>query len=177
MGRSTIFNPSVHQHFLNFNIDYWNHLSKMEIITRTMQVQKKIMSTFKEQQVVSFATVEENQPRVRPMTLIHLDGKFYMITGARGGKKAKKLQQIRENPRFEYYLTLKGIEADGFIRGMGKTWELEKYKIKKNVYNKITWAANFFDTVDHPDYVLLELEHDGFSYRWPDEREIHYIEF
>ena len=140
-----------------------------------METLDKIMSSFNEQQVVSFATTEEKQPRVRPMTLIHLDGKFYMITGARGGRNAKKLQQIRENPRFEYYLTLKGNEMDGFIRGMGKTWEQDEEAIKKKIYDKITWAAGFFDKVNHPDYVLMELEHDGFSYRWPDEREIHYL--
>ena len=140
-----------------------------------MKIPDKIMSSFNEQQVVSFATTEVHQPRVRPMTLIHLDGKFYMITGARGGKNAKKLQQIRENPRFEYYLTLKGTEVDGFIRGMGKTWEQQEQGTRKKVYDKIPWAANFFDTVNHPDYVLLELEHDGFSYRWPDTREILYL--
>ena len=140
-----------------------------------MEILDKIMNSFNEQQVVSFATVEDKQPRVRPMTLIHLDGKFYMITGARGGKDAKKLLQIRENPRFEYYLTLKGNEMDGFIRGMGKTWEQDDETVKKKIYDKITWAANFFDTADHPDYVLLELEHDGFSYRWSDTREIKHI--
>ena len=138
-----------------------------------MEILDKIMSSYHEQQVVSFATVEDEQPRVRPMTLIYLAGKFYMITGARGGKNAKKLQQIRENPRFEYYLTLKGNEMDGFIRGMGQTWEQGDFETKKMIYDKITWAANFFDTAEHPDYVLLELMHDGFSYRWPDTREIH----
>ena len=140
-----------------------------------MEIQDKIMSSFNEQQVVSFATVEEKQPRVRQMTLIHIDGRFYMITGARGGKNAKKLQQIRENPRFEYYLTLKGNEVDGFIRGMGQAWEQGNSETRKMIYDKITWAAGFFDTVNHPDYVLLELEHDGFSYRWPDTREIKHI--
>ncbi len=86
---------------------------------------ERIYGHFKEQRVVHFATVEGRQPRVRPMTLIHCDDSFYMITGARGGKEASKLKQIRENPRFEYYLSLKGKEVDGFIRGMGETWEVE----------------------------------------------------
>jgi len=141
-----------------------------------MQLLDKIMECFTEQQVVSFATIEDMQPRVRPMTLINLDNRFYMITGARGGRDAKKLQQIRQNPRFEYYLTLKGVKNDGFIRGMGETWELEDLETRKRLYDKVTWAANFFDNEDHPDYVLLELRHDGFSYREPDTREIQYIE-
>ena len=141
-----------------------------------MQLLDKIMESFTEQQVVSFATVEDKQPRVRPMTLIKLDDRFYMITGARGGKDAKKLQQIRQNPRFEYYLTLKGVKNDGFIRGMGETWEVEDKDTKKRLYDKITWAANFFDNEHHPDYVLMELRHDGFTYRAPDEREFQYLE-
>ena len=122
--------------------------------------------------MVSFATVEEKQPRVRPMTLIYTNDKFFMITGARGGKDAYKLQQLRVNPRFEYYYTLKGEQVDGFIRGMGESWEVEDQKIREKIYNMIGWAKNFFPTVDHPDYVLLELKHDGFSYRFPDTREI-----
>ena len=50
----------------------------------------RIYGNFREQQVVSLATVEDKQPRVRPMTLIFSDDRFYMITGARGGKDAYK---------------------------------------------------------------------------------------
>ena len=116
-----------------------------------MQLLDKIMECFTEQQVVSFATIEDMQPRVRPMTLINIDNRFYMITGARGGRDAKKLQQIRQNPRFEYYLTLKGVKNDGFIRGMGETWELEDLETRKRLYDKVTWAANFFENEDHPE--------------------------
>ena len=140
-----------------------------------MEILEKLMECYGEQQVVSFATVEGKQPRVRPMTLIKINDQFYMITGARGGRDAKKLQQIRENPRFEYHLVLKGTDQNGFIRGMGETWEQEDHETRKKVYDRITWAANFFDSADHPDYVLLELKHDGFSYRWPDTREICYL--
>lgn len=127
---------------------------------------------YAEQQVVSFATVEEKQPRVRPMTLIYTDDRFYMITGARGGKDAHKLKQLRENPCFEYYLTLKGEKMDGFIRGMGESWEVENEEIKEKIFDLIEWSKSFFPTVDHPDYVLLELKHKGFIYRFPDTRDI-----
>lgn len=136
------------------------------------QVWDKLVEYYGEQQVVSFATVEEKQPRVRPMTMIFTDGRFYMITGARGGKNAHKLRQLRDNPRFEYYHTLKGENVDGFIRGMGDSWEVDDTEIKEKIYSLIGWAKGFFPTADHPDYVLLELKHDGFSYRFPDTTEI-----
>lgn len=136
------------------------------------EIWDKLKEYYNEQQVVSFATVEEKQPRVRPMTLIYTEDRFYMITGARGGKDAFKLQQLRANPRFEYYYTLKGEQVDGFIRGMGDSWEVDDEAIRKKVYEMIPWAKSFFPTLDHPDYVLLELKHDGFSFRFPDTMEI-----
>jgi len=133
---------------------------------------ERIYGHFKEQQVVHFATVEGRQPRVRPMTLIHSGDSFYMITGARGGRDAHKLRQVRDNPRFEYYLSLKGEGVDGFIRGMGEALEVDDRDTRERIYSRIGWASGFFPTVDHPDYVLMELRHDGFSFREPDTREI-----
>jgi len=136
------------------------------------EVWDSLVKYYGEQQAVSFATVEDKQPRVRPMTLIYIDDRFYMITGARGGKDAYKLRQLRDNPRFEYYHTLKGENVDGFIRGMGESGEVEDEKVKEKIYTLIEWSKGFFPTFNHPDYVLLELRHDGFSYRFPDKRKI-----
>ena len=140
-----------------------------------MQPIDKIIEHFSEQQLVYFATTEKQQPRVRPMTLIHLDNSFYFITGARGGRDAKKLQQLRLNHRFEYHMVLKGERVNGFIRGMGEAQEVDDPTTRKRVYEAIDWSKNFFDTHNHPDYVLLELTHDGYSYRFPDTKEIKYL--
>lgn len=140
-----------------------------------MQLLDTIMNHYKEQQVVQFATTDGRQPRVRPMSLIHLDKHFYMITGARGGREAKKLQQIRVNPRFEYYMPLSGVNVNGFIRGSGNVTEVDEVTARKRVYDAIGWAREYFDTENHPDYVLLELTHDEYSYREPDTTEIKYL--
>lgn len=136
---------------------------------------EEVMSWYREQQVVYLATVDDQQPRVRPMTLIKMGEGFYMITGARGGVHAKKLVQIRRNPRVEYYMTLGGDEGNGFIRGEGVANEVDDEATKKKIYDMIGWAKNFFDTVEHPDYVLMKIEHTGFSYRKPGEYEIHCV--
>ncbi len=136
---------------------------------------EEVLSWYKEQQVVYIATADGLQPRVRPMTLIKMGEGFYMITGARGGVQANKLVQIRVNPRVEYYMTLEGDAGNGFIRGEGVATEVEDKDTKTRVYDLIGWAKNFFDTVDHPDYVLIKLEHTGFSYRKPGEYDIHRV--
>ena len=136
---------------------------------------EEVLSWFGEQQVVYLSTVDDLQPRVRPMALIKVGEGFYMITGARGGVHAKKLVQIRRNPRVEYYMTLEGDDGDGFIRGEGVASEVDDEDTKRRVYDLIGWAGNFFDTVDHPDYVLIEIMHTGFSYRRPGEYDIHRV--
>lgn len=122
--------------------------------------------------MVYLATADGLQPRVRPMTLIKTSEGFYMITGARGGVNAAKLAQIRRNPRVEYYMTLEGGDGDGFIRGEAAAEEVDDRETKKLVYELIGWAKSYFDSADHPDYVLLEIKHKGFSYRRPGEYEI-----
>jgi len=136
---------------------------------------EEVLSWYGEQQVVYLATAEGIQPRVRPMTLIKTGERFYMITGARGGVNAAKLVQIRRNPRVEYYMTLGGDEGNGFIRGEGVAEEVDDRETKEKIYDLIGWAKNFFDSVDHPDYVLMSIEHTGFSYRKPGEYEIHRV--
>jgi len=140
-----------------------------------MNIPDTILSKLTEQQVVYLATVDGDQPKVRPVTLIYKDNGFYVITGARGGVNAHKLTQIHGNPKVEYYLTLKGEDGDGFIRGEAAASIIDNQNIRSQIYNAIGWAKNFFPTVDHPDYVLLKLQHHALSYRNPGEYEIQNI--
>ncbi|MCW4048498.1 MAG: pyridoxamine 5'-phosphate oxidase family protein [Candidatus Bathyarchaeota archaeon] len=132
-----------------------------------------VIPRFSKQQVVYLATAEGDQPRVRPLTLISHEDRFFIITGARGGVNAEKLKQIRVNPRVEYYLTVEeeGFQP-GFIRGEADTAIVDDRGLREAIWGEIEWASNFFDSPSHPDYVLLELEHRGFRYRNPGEYEI-----
>ena len=132
----------------------------------------EVLGWFGEQQVVYLATADGLQPRVRPMTLIRAGDEFYMITGARGGVNARKLVQIRANPRVEYYMTLVGERVNGFIRGEAVASIVDDPGTKEKVYDMVEWARGYFDSVDHPDYILLRIEHRGFSYRKPDTVDI-----
>ena len=132
----------------------------------------RIYSHFKDQQIVYLATSEKLQPRVRPVTLIHKNGRFFVITGARGGASSGKLLQIKENPRIEYYLTLEDEDSNGFIRGEGEAKIVEDPILRAEIYDSVNWAKEYFSTVDHPDYFLLEIKHTSFNYRNPGEYEI-----
>lgn len=137
------------------------------------ELRKEIESKFKTQSVVYLATVEGDQPRVRPVTLVSLDTGFYVITGARGGRDAAKLRQINANPRVEYYLTLEEGENRGFIRGEATASVIRDPATKERLFGEIEWTKSYFEGPGDPDYVLLGIHPKAYSYRRPGDYEIY----
>jgi len=137
---------------------------------------KDVESWFRPQQVVYLATAEGDQPRVRPVSLVALNRRFYVITGARGGVNAEKLKQIRANPNVEYYMPLQRNGSNGFIRGEGTASVVDDPVVRERLHREVAWAKDYFPTVDHPDYVLLEIKHSGYGFREPGTVEIVRVE-
>jgi uncharacterized pyridoxamine 5'-phosphate oxidase family protein len=137
---------------------------------------ENVVSWFRFQQVVYLATAEGDQPRVRPVSLIKLSGRFYVVTGARGGVNAEKLKQIRANPKVEYYLPLQINGSNGFIRGEGTAIVVDDPVTRERLHREVEWARDYFPTVDHPDYVLLEIKDSVYSFREPGTTEIIRVE-
>ena len=50
------------------------------------QIKKEVWQGLKDTQCVYLATGEADQPRVRPITLLNLDEKFWIATGTRSAK-------------------------------------------------------------------------------------------
>ena len=140
------------------------------------EIIQEVMARFQGQNLVYMATVEGDQPRVRPVTLIHLDDQLYVITGARGGAETGKVRQIRVNPKVEFYMTIEGEGGQGFIRGETVTSIVEEPPLKERLYREIDWAKEYFDGPGDPSYVLLRLKPRAFKYRRPGEYEIAEIE-
>jgi uncharacterized pyridoxamine 5'-phosphate oxidase family protein len=135
-----------------------------------------VESWFRPQQVVYLATADGDQPRVRPVSLIMLGERFYVVTGARGGVNAGKLRQIRANPRVEYYLPLERDGSGGFIRGEGTAQIVDDQATRTLLWGEVPWARGYFSSPDHPDYVLLEILHTGYTFREPGTVEIVRVE-
>ena len=62
------------------------------------KIKEEVLNHFKDYQIVYLATAEENQPRVRPVTLLYLDKKFWITTGTDNAK----VKQIRTNPKWNF---------------------------------------------------------------------------
>lgn len=136
----------------------------------------EIEEHFQRQNLISLATVEGDQPRVRIVSLIRLNGGFYVITGARGGVNTAKVRQIRENPRVEFVMRVEREGKIGNLRAEGNASVLDDRALKTSVFNEIEWAKDYFRGPDDPNYVLLGIDVRSYEYSVPGRPEVIKIE-
>lgn len=110
---------------------------------------------------VILATSEGEQPRLRPVTLIHLDGRFLITTGTR----SKKVIQIRENPRVE--LLLPEGEDTGYVRGRCVARVLDDYAVKRVLHERAPHVSQLWEGPEDEDLTVIELEPVEYDYMRP----------
>jgi uncharacterized pyridoxamine 5'-phosphate oxidase family protein len=111
------------------------------------------MGNFADQTVVPLATLSPNGPRVRPVTVVNHEGKVYALTGSRDAK----MRHLREDPRFEFYVTLKEAGSTGYVRFTGRVMMVEDLDLRKEVGDASGYAWKYFSGPEDPDYALLEM--------------------
>jgi len=118
------------------------------------KLKEEIWKNFSEQQHVFLATADENQPRVRPVTLIHLRDRLFVATGSSDAKT----KQIRGNPKTEFCLLIEKDAQKGTIRAECIAEIIEAKEVKAVVYNKIPFLKEYWGSPEDPDYALIELQ-------------------
>ena len=112
---------------------------------------------------VILATSEEDQPRLRPVTLIHLDGRFLITTGT----KAKKVDHILKNPKVEFLLLLPEEGNTGYVRGRCVASILNDKEIKRVLYEKVPHVSQLWEGPEDGDLTIIELEPVEYDYMRP----------
>jgi len=126
---------------------------------------QEIWRCFGRQQYIYFATVEGDQPRVRPVTLLHFRERLYIVTGS-GDAKVK---QLKENPKTEFCLLLKKGGEKGTLRAECLASIVEDKKIKSDIFNEVSYVKEFYKSPEDPGYALVRLKPVGFEYMKPGE--------
>ncbi len=127
-------------------------------------LKKEILEHFKQTQTVYFATCNEKQPYVRPVTLIHINNEFFIATSY----DDSKVNQIRKNPNIEFCLMIpKNENETGYVRAKGKADLSMKVESKKMVFDNIEFIKQFWNSHEHPDFTLVEIEISEFEYIRP----------
>jgi uncharacterized pyridoxamine 5'-phosphate oxidase family protein len=132
-------------------------------------VRKEALSTIDTQQLVSFATLDGDQPRVRTVTVIHLKDRYFIAAHAQDDK----VTQIGSNPKSEFCLLTK--RKDGFyqLRIECSAQIVDDKNIKSHVYDEILWMKDYFKAPSDPAYSLIELYPVKILYKKPGRQALH----
>jgi general stress protein 26 len=112
-----------------------------------------ILDRFNDTQFVALATFDGMRPRVRPMTLIYLDRRFWMLTSA----ASNKVTQIRQNPDVEFTYQFSENDEDCCMRILGKAEIIEDKETKTSIAKRIGFFHDYWSGPEDPDYTLLEI--------------------
>ena len=136
-------------------------------------VLNEVWEKFGEQQYIFLATADEDQPRVRPVTLIHHQKKFFVATGTEDAK----VNQIKNNPKVAFCLMIEEGDQKGTIRAMGQAEIVKDLDIKTDLYNRVSWMKEFWKSPMEPSYTLFRVHVQGFEYMKPGSMQAVKIQF
>lgn len=128
-------------------------------------LKKEVWSQFEHTQNVFLATASGKKPRVRPVTLIYFNDRFWVTTGANNAK----IKQIKGNQNIEFCLLFKEGEYNGYIRGAGIANIIQDIETKKHVANNTPFFEKFWESADDPSFALLEIVIKEIEYLRPGE--------
>lgn len=108
---------------------------------------EKVYEFLKECKTYYLATVEDNQPRVRPFGTVNVfEGRLYIQTG-----KIKPVsKQISENPRVE----LCAFNGEKWLRLSGELQEDDRVEAKKSMLDSYPELRGMYDENDGNTQVL-----------------------
>jgi uncharacterized pyridoxamine 5'-phosphate oxidase family protein len=127
------------------------------------QVKKEIWKWFKNMQVIYLATVQGTKPQVRPVTMVRVKNKFWVLTGARDAK----IRQIKKNNRVQFCLSIKRGKYSGSIRADCRARIVKDRKTRRYVAAQVPFFKHFWKTPDDPTFALLEMVMKQVEYARP----------
>jgi len=126
---------------------------------------RKAWSRLKDFQHVFLATIEGDHPRVRPVTLIYLDKRFWITTGT----GSAKVEQIQSNPKVEFCLLFKEEDMDCCLRVAGLAKIINDKETKAKIARHCDFFSKHWESEDDPSYTLLEIYPLEIEYVTPDK--------
>ena len=126
-------------------------------------IKKEIWFHFKNMQTVFLATADGEQPKVRPVTLLYFNDRFWIGTGTNAGK----IKQIKENKKVEFCLFIEEEEKSGYIRTTSEALIVHDNETRKLLAENMPYFRNFWKSPDDPHYSLFELVVKDVEYLKP----------
>jgi uncharacterized pyridoxamine 5'-phosphate oxidase family protein len=129
------------------------------------EIQQEVWSLLKPSQCVYLATAEGDQPRVRPVTLLDIDRKFWIATG----RRSAKARQMLRNPNVEFCLPLTETCGTGYLRVAGIATAETDAETRKKIGAQIPFLSEYWSGPDDPNVVLFRITRVEIEYLKPGE--------
>ncbi|MBN2585951.1 MAG: pyridoxamine 5'-phosphate oxidase family protein [Candidatus Fermentibacteraceae bacterium] len=116
-------------------------------------------------QTVHLATWDGTSPRVRPVSLIFDDGRFWLCTGSADAK----VRQLEQDPGFEFSLMLEKGDFSGTLRCSGRARIAADPEEKSRMSARIPFFGQYWESPEDPSYCLVELHVKDVEFMRPGE--------
>jgi len=126
---------------------------------------KEALSHLRDFQHVVVGTVDIYKPRIRPMTLVYLDKRFWLITDT----KSAKVRQIQNNPNIEFCLLFTEDGLDCCLRFSGVVGIIKDNKSRVKIANHCDFFNKHWENADDPNFTLLEVYPKEIQYVKPNK--------
>ena len=126
-------------------------------------VRDELWASFYEYRMVYLATATDDQPKVRPLTMVPLDSKFWILTGTNDAK----MEQIKKNNKIEACMPIEKDENTGYARFSGNAIVVQDKDIKTSIAERVEYFKHYWKSLDDPNYTLLEMDFSEVEYMKP----------
>ncbi|MHA2313854.1 MAG: pyridoxamine 5'-phosphate oxidase family protein [Candidatus Hermodarchaeia archaeon] len=112
---------------------------------------------------IFLATAEDDQPRVRPVTLVENAGELFVLTGSKDAKVA----QIKKNEKVEVVRLIRREDGGGYVRFSARAKIVVDPKIRERLAKATSFFSTYFKSADDPKFVLMNLVPVKIEYMKP----------
>lgn len=124
---------------------------------------QEITALLKPTQLAHLATVDGDQPHLRPMTLIYMNERFFVATGSTDAKT----KQLTNNPKAEFCLLFHKDPYTGYLRGKGSMVAITEPSLRKAVADYAIFLYDYWQDANDPDFILFEMQISSLRYMKP----------
>ena len=130
---------------------------------------EEVYDFIKNLEVVSMATTENDQPRVRIMALIPHNDKFWCCTIT----SRPKMEQFKANGKFEFCSIIRKNENLGSIRACGRAKIIEDLEVKKELSKVIPFFNGYWEDYTDPKFGLIQLDIEKIEVQSPYDKQFY----
>jgi general stress protein 26 len=134
-------------------------------------LRQEALAWLKDASTAYLATIEGDQARARPVSILCREGCVWLTSGTSNGKT----QQVRRNPGVELCLPIERNGRHGYVRMAGTAEIVTDSAARAKIAAELPFFDVFWHGPDDPAYTLIRVQPSEIRYLRPEEERHHTI--